>query len=660
LLENNGSLYYGSYEKYFINGSYNKLEDFQNNFIASPYFLKIISKDLTKFSIIIESDTIGKENIRSLAVEEVKKVVDNYKDILPNAIYSGNAILNYEINKTTKSNLFFLLLCIFIIISSLSFFLGGYNNMIIVCGVAILTISTSLFIIHLNSNSITFLSITLLVIVSVIAVSDSFHILETWKSHRLKFSFINDSRFSNVVHLFKIVMFPCFLTSLTSAIGFSTFMITNLVPLFNFGRDASISIIVSYFINMVFIFSMLCILPLGKSLERAHILIVYYNNLTETILRHIVRCVYLYNKKIISIFSFFSILTLFTLPFAKTESNFLDIFFSKSSKFYNDFTYLDTHFKGSNSFNIIIESNIVDNFSTYNGFLDIKNIVDSFLSLSHVNDVESYLMPITIVHKIFSDLSYRSEQYIYPKNTEELSQEILFLELSRDSLEPSILSSYLDFNYKKTHIKVQTNNLDTDDIDILLRDITHVLDDFPQYKSVITGNNAYFNFLSKDIFSTQIYSIVFCILIIFLSLVLFFNYLIALYTVITAVFPVLITFSAIILSSTSFDFAIIIVASLSIGLSIDNSLHILNYYINHRNDAFVSKQSLIESSLMIPGSSIIKTTILFSLSALIFTFADLVLLTNFGIFMFISLVVSFFSSTFLFMSMLSKINLKST
>ena len=651
LIEHDGILDKTTYGKALDNNYIKTMDELEKSFKDSQYYVKIVSKDLTKVAFVIESDTLSAQNERTIVIDKVKSIVGKYSLVLPKPMYSGDSYLNYELNNKTQNDLMKLIIIAFFVIGAISFFLGGYKKMMVVWGVNIITASATFFIIAINGHFLTSLSIALIIMVTVVGVSDAFHILEYWEFHNQKEENKSKSKLHNIYLTMKASYLPCFLTSLTSSLGFSTFVFTNIIPLYNFSIDASISILFSYMLNMLFLFSFLYIMPWNFNKSSSSIkMFNYYHSMNIKILQLIFTLVVKHSKKIIILFYTVTIFLSLSLPFARTESNFLDVFFAKKSNFYQDFIYLDKHFDGSNSFNIIIQGDVIDYFKEYNNFINLKTLVDSLKQLPQVNSVESYLLPVAMVHKSLSN-----GRGLYPRNAEELGQELLFLDMSRSDTDSGALSSYVDFNYKLAHIKLQTNNLNKTNIDVLLAEIKKIVGVSPFKEAIITGNNAYFSSISQDVLDTQFISIASCMFIVFIVLLVFFNLKFAIYGTVSASMPIVFILAIIILSQTPFDFAVVIVSSVALGLSVDNVLHVLfNYKRFQRSHLSVDEK--LKQALFIPGVAIIQATLLFVITTLIFVFSDLVLLQKFGFFTSLTLLLSFLTCTVFFLALLRNSN----
>ena len=159
-------------------------------------------------------------------------------------------------------------LMLFIILSSilcslvLYFYLNNFKlvliNFISVCISLILsfTLSNKLF------GGIELVMILIPAIVFIITISDFMHLLNSDKLYKNKFR-------SFKYQLEKIGM-PVFITSLTTAIGFLSFMFSSLVPLFRFGVITTITIFISLIVIVV-LYSFIIEFNINKNIRKQQI-----------------------------------------------------------------------------------------------------------------------------------------------------------------------------------------------------------------------------------------------------------------------------------------------------------------------------------------------------------------------------------------------------
>lgn len=650
LMQNKDNLEYTSYEKALDKAFFKDLSSYQNEFVSSPYYLKIISQDLQKISLIVKIDSVNNEYKREQAIEGIITILKNNKD-LPNFKLAGNGFLNYELNKQSKDNLIKLTLMILIVICLLSFISGGLQRLVVVLGIVAITIGLSLFIIKFNGHFLTSISIALIIMVKIVGISDAFHIFSYYEylcnkqNNDLEGKTTNQIKLSNIKLAIQKNYLPCFLTSLTTAVGFFSFVFSALVPLKNFAIDASLVIIVSFIFNLFYLFSVMYLLPLPSQKKQSKAIILY-NKINLAILNKLANFSIIHYKKIVYVSILLVFVMLSSFPLAKTQSNFLDIFFAKNSNIYKNFIYLDEFFSGSGGINVIIKDDNVDYFRTYQSYVKIKEISDKFSTLENVKAVESFLLPLHMVHEKLS-----ADNSKYPKNDNEIGQELLFLDLSRSDNNSGVMIPYMDFNYKMAHITLHSNNLQSDAIIKLLTSVEDILHKLDVNDFIITGNNEYFYRVSQDILNTQFVSIILCYLIIYIIFIIFFKLKLATFSIVSAIFPIVFVITSIILSFTAFDFAVVLVSSIGLGLAVDNTLHILHNYLAF-NKQNITLDEKLKNAFIIPGMAIIQSSLLFSITSLIFIYSDLIMIKKFGIFLFICVAISFFSSTILFIAIL--------
>lgn len=117
--------------------------------------------------------------------------------------------------------------------------------------------------------------------------------------------------------------------------------------------------------------------------------------------------------------------------------------------------------------------------------------------------------------------------------------------------------------------------------------------------------------------------------------------------------PILITMGTIAALGFPFDFATVIIASVTMGLSIDDTIHILHRYKHHLVDEHEDQIQSLRQALFVPGRPIVQSTFLFCFGAGVFLSSDLVMLQRFASFTMLGLVLALLGAVLLLPSLLS-------
>lgn len=201
-----------------------------------PVIDNLISKDKKSFLVLtlLDSNTIFNLNT-------FDSVLDlNYKGFLKVNAFSRFHVEN-QVTKTLNNDLIKLTLSIFFIFLIIIFFaFGTIESVIFIAIVLIFSLIPSLALFNIfdvNINLITILSIP---VVLVLSLSDSIHLLSGYYSGKK----INNTTI--IISSFKKYLIPSFLTSLTTAIAFLSFVINDNKNLSQFGLITFVSVITSF------------------------------------------------------------------------------------------------------------------------------------------------------------------------------------------------------------------------------------------------------------------------------------------------------------------------------------------------------------------------------------------------------------------------------
>ena len=297
------------------------------------YGSKFATEDLNSFLFIIKSKDLDSEGQKRSYLNKLEKEFSqqNIKVYITGQIKSEI----YMQDNVTKELLLFIILSSILCSLVLYFYLGNIKlvliNFISVCISLIFSFSLS----NKLFGGIELVMILIPAIVFIITISDFMHLLNSDKLYKNKFR-------SFKTQLEKIGM-PVFITSLTTAIGFLSFMFSSLIPLFRFGVITTITIFISLFV-IVILYSLIIDFNINKNIKNNHFL----DDL-------IVSIVHL--KKSYSYVLLASFLVLSFLAFNNFKvDNFITDEINKNSDLYTDINFFDTKFGGIKPVTFIVKN----------------------------------------------------------------------------------------------------------------------------------------------------------------------------------------------------------------------------------------------------------------------------------------------------------------
>ncbi len=642
ILEDGDTLQIQSYRRALENEAITDYQEYRRLLTKSPYYGLLIAKDYSIITFSARVHSVKQAELRAETLNNIYLLLEEYQDIGEISV-AGNLRLNAQLNSSTHGELGRLLLLTALILSGfLLLMFGKFWRVGLLFGTASICVLSSISIIVLFGHDLTIISLTLPIMIVVIAVADCLHIMGYWDDLR------QSETFDDAGTLLKRVMGyswrPCLNTSLTTAIGFGSFALSDILPLQQFGRDAAVAIMVSYVIMMLAMTSGLFYVSWQKPTSKRD---ARNDAIISAILRQLLKLVHARSKTI----TIFSLLTLIitgtALGWARTETNLLDVFFKPNSEIYQAFNLIDDELGGSGSVDIIFTKNEEEFFRSYQPFAETLRLEKFILGLPLVKGVQSYLDPVREVHEKFAD-----DGSATPDNDGKLNQELLFLDFSRSADKQDVLAPYLDFNAERIRVKVQLPNLSSTKLAVFLAELNQNLPNYQLPNAVITGHSAFFQTLSDYVVRTQLSSIAFTFILIFFVLLVQFGFSVSLIGIVATSLPVVMTLGTVSLLGLPFDFATVIIAAVAMGISVDDNIHIMHCYSTKLKQTG-NHNLAMESAIMIPGKPVLKTSLLFMLGIGIFASSDLVILTRFGIFATQAMFLAWFSSTMLLPAMLN-------
>ena len=602
-----------------------KKEDLQNKLEDSIYFKDLISKDSDKILFIISHNIADKNEFiaRKNLLMKVEKIITKYS-FYKRYDFSGKSFLNYSIDKENFDDLKTIFSISLLLI--VAFTLIIYQNLtrvFFLFASSILCFSYTLLIFYLMDESFSILNIILPIFIIVISLSDSIFI-----TGRAEGIFLESKQENALKEVIRATWLPCALTSITTMIGFCSFYFSEILPLKHIAflsipviAGSCVIILLVNYAAIYFFYEdyYLATKQARKKSKILHYIINKSRKLIEKKYKYIV-------------YSSFIITFIIAFGFSKiyTETNFLRIFFKDTNPVIKSSQILDKDFNGSHQIDLVLQNY---DFLEIKIFKEINDLGKKLKKEESINHNASYIDIVSMVHQAFSNES------LLPNNSNELSQEILFAEFSRSDKGDDLLKPYLDFSHKYTRLIVKTDNISSKEISKIVDEIKAKLQSSKIKDYFLAGNNMYFHSLNGYILETQITSFVITSLMITILILLCFGRKVAILSIIPNFLPIIITLSLISWLNIAFDFSTILIASISFGITIDSSIHLMHIY----NDLLHKKSTgaLLRKKLLYTiGKPMIISVVIFSLMFLIFIFSDLVLLQKFGFFGFLTIIIS--------------------
>lgn len=580
-----------------------RIDSIPEHLATTPYYTQFISHDFTTALVQITTNFSKDSTVQSKQqfIQAIQNEIKQYPT-LKTQYWSGNLFMQQVINQETQHNLVRLILALVIIITGIvGVVFRGYSLIVLASIAAALAAATwALVVLDYPMTSV---MLILPVLIVIIMTANTIHVIT--RHHH----YVATHTDSNAIlrDVWTRTWRPCFLTILTTVIGFASFSWSDIQPLAQLGRASLLAIWVAYGASTITLFGLLRLSPYStaKLPSRNEL---SFQELHDWVMRHS-RSIILTSIAIVG-------LCLAILPGLTTQTAMLDIFFSKNSQVYQDTQYIDHTLSGSSRIDILIQSPHDDTFRSINTLEALQAIRTQLLEHPLIRKVNTLLDPLQLLNT-----ALHGPDMPLPETQSDLSQSLLFLEFSRGDTQTDVLSPYVDFTYTTTRLSCITQQLDSDETRDLIQWIKQTVVAPPNTTITPTGTAVVFHGVNESILRTQLIALSITMGLVVCILWYCFGLKLAVLGLIPNILPILVTAAVSIALKIPMDIASVLIASISLGICVDDTIHLLDYY-------YESGDTL--GTMRVVGRAICITSLLFSIGFLAFTTTDLVLLQKFG------------------------------
>ncbi|MGM0443343.1 MAG: efflux RND transporter permease subunit [Fibrobacterota bacterium] len=589
----------------------------------------LVSQDLQAFSLVLDMNPdLRRPRIVDKAVSIVRR--ENNRQDLNCYITSGTA-MSYFISEKTKSD-FTLLLPLCLALSTVLLFLVFRR---------ILYVAISLFVILIaviwTFGTMGWVGIPLSVVTSVIpiilfpiGVADSIHLLKTFSRFRWR----QKMDFTRALtQTYRELLRPIVLTSITTFIGFGSFIFSDISWTRYFGLFTGMGVM------LALLFSVL-LLPIFLYYEREH---PGKYRVEKDLLSHRQRSRItwmIFKSPLPHVLLLLVIITaVLGIPKIYFETNPIAMF-SKDSDIVQSDRIISQQFRGTRFFNVLLTTREGD-------LTDLER-------WREIDSIVTYIKDIPEVGNVFSALPVLKEtsRELTGKDFSSSSVKLLIQRADRlDEHGQKLLRNNITEDNKTIKLTVVCKNIPDPAFDYrdLAGDIhTHVQNSYTSWTTLEAGPSLLTNAMLDLLVDTQVSSLLLAIFFVFLILMLLYRSLrIGFYTTLPILLSTVTTYALMGIFGVSINLVTVIVMNTCIGIGIDYAIHFSSGFLFYRRTESSNMKALIRT-IFNKGSVILFNTIVVGSGFLVLIFSNFPPIRSFGLFIFISMIISaVFSIVFL-------------
>ncbi len=594
--------------------------------------------------------TLSKEIINSKAriplIKDVKNKIDVFGETHDVEIhYSGLPYIRTVTSKKIQNELLFFVFLSLVIASILLFILFRTGRAVLFAMiVVIVAVIWALGFIVLLGYKITILTGIIPPLIIVIGVENSIFLLNKYLSEYRE----HGNKIKALSRMISRIGNANLLTNSTTAAGFAAFIITSNELLIEFGIVASINILITYLLSLFVLPILFSFFPVPSQKHMKH----FEKGLISRIIDHVTQIVLTRRKVIYIITIVFVSGGIVGITLLRTTGNVVDDI-SKKEKLYKDMIFLEQNFKGVMPLEITVDTR------KKNGIMKLSTL----RKLDQLQDTlaiyPEFSKPVSVVEVVKSakQAFYRGNPKMYEMpNSQEKNFILSYVPQLGDKNKKSILDSFVDSTFSKTRISIQMANIGTNDIERILSDLKPKVDSiFPpgKFEVLMTGTSVVFlkgtDYLVKNLFMSLTLAI---IIITLLMALIFSSVRMIIISLVPNIIPQIMTAGMMGYFGISIKPSTILIFSIALGISVDNTIHFLSRYrLQLKYNNWKIKVSVL-AALKETAYSMIYSAIVLFFGFFIFTLSSFGGTEALGYLVSFTLVVALFSNLFVLPSLL--------
>ena len=515
----------------------------------------------------------------------------------------------------------------------LLFLFRRVSGALIPIGVVILTFLTVLSVQILLGYKLNNFTANLPVFVVAIGIADAVHIYSIWLTYKKEGVENEEAVYQSLQKNF----LPILLTSLTTAIGFATLTISEVIPILTLGIATASGAILAFIISVVWMPSIL--LLLNKPVKQ-EVLAEQKEQKTWGYGAFILRN----NKRIIAITSVLFLFIGFGITQVKIDSNTIR-YFDKEVEIRKSTEFIMNNLTGPMAYEIVVDSGVK------NGIKDpkfLKTVERFYNEFQHDFPEVRHLASLMDTIKRFNKVVDGKDEI--PNNQNLVAQYLLLYSMSLP--QGMEINDKMDIDERKLRISGQMDIVDTSkDLEM----IAYIEDWWKKtaYSATVQGQTYMFAHMQKDVTNTLVYSLSLAIVLVSVIMLLIFKRLKLLWVfILPNILPVILVVGLMGWIGITIDIGVAIAGAIIIGVAVDDTIHFLVKYFDARKRG-LNLEDTFDEVLRYAGKAILFTTIILTVAFSLFTFSEFSPNQNFGIVTAFALLIAFVVDLLLLPALLS-------
>lgn len=592
---------------------------------------RVLSDDDYAGQIVSKNGKIALVLVQLLPNVDKKIVVYNIKEVLKKleldkkAYLTGDAVMDQEISKIVVGDMSKLLpLAILVVIAILYFSFRNIRGIVLPLLIVIVTAIWTVGLMGYFGTPLSNISNIMPIIIISMGIADGIHILTRYRE---ELSLTSD-KWKSLTRTVVAVGLACFLTSITTMIGFGSLYTSSIRPIKDFGLFTAIGVGIAFVITVTLFLAFLSLLrPDRRELDKKR------KVLLKGILKKWANFIVGRAKMVLVAAGLLALLAGVGIPLISTEMNFIN-FFKPDSRIRLAFNTMKENFGGVEPVQVVVKGNIQDP--------KVLQAMERFEN--EIGKIEILGKPTSVVNILRNTNKAlhegKPEHEILPETEEEVAQYLLLLSMGgSDELDNTI-----SFGYDQALIQARVASSKSSEQDKMIEEVEKAIgkhfssDD----EVVLTGLPVLTRTMTKLLIKGQLQSLgltIFLILVLMIIISRSLTY--GIFCTIPISFTVILNFGIMGWFKIPLDITSAMIASIAIGIGIDYAIH---FFSRYKEEILIGKsaEEAVKITISNTGQAIFYNAAAVGLGFLVLIFSSMPPLGRFG---WLIALTMFFSST---------------
>ena len=581
------------------------------------YRKNLISTDGRTASILVEPyENPEDEALRKRLIEHTNKILKPYEAKGAQFYLGGGTVTNLSLSQYLNEDMMvFVPATYLLIILAIWFFFRNVWIALLALANITLCVGATRGLMGLMGVTVNNVTIIIIPLVMALALSDTVHIFSHMDQSLLK-RFKDETR--ALAHIISKVGLPCFLTTLTTAIGFLSLSVSEIPPIKEFAWIASAGMVFE------FLFSFFFLPPLILFFNPSRLYRSYDSKSPLTrFLDQGFHFVSRFSRWVVATGVVLLVLAVGASTQLRVETNLLE-FFKKSSPIRRALDVVESNLAGVGSLDISFKAGELDAFKDPANLRMIDKIQQFISKLEGVDKTISFVDFIKDMHQSF----HNEDELFYaiPDSFELISQYLLLYD-SDDT------EDYINGDYDRARLAVRISVHSTRQQQALIDKIQGMLDqiDHNGLEIRITGDAVEQVSVVDATVKSQIYSLGLATLVICVIMFLVFRSVgLAALSMLPNLFPILLNFGIMGAFDIPLDTGTALIAAVALGIAVDDTVHFLSEYQCRRAQG-TAIPKVLASVIRVKGRAIISSSLILCLGFGVTMLSRFIPVVHFGL-----------------------------